>query len=830
MSELISNPELELAGEYVEQTGSHLFLTGKAGTGKTTFLRQLQASTSKRLIVTAPTGVAALNAGGVTLHSFFQLPFGPILPDQQQQASYRFSKDKVNIIKSLDLLVIDEVSMVRADMLDGIDSVLRRFRKKEMPFGGVQLLLIGDLHQLPPVVKANEWSLLSRHYVSPYFFNSLALQQSGFVSIELQTVYRQSQARFIDLLNAVRDARWTPEVLNAINEQYCSPDEIKDTASYITLTTHNSKAEVINRENLNRLSGTPEVYTSTVEGDFPENIFPVEAELTLKVGARVMFTRNDPSEEKQYYNGKIGTVEKLQSDSVVVCCDEGQQLIRIEPALWENTQYTVNEQNNEIEANILGSFTQIPLRLAWAITIHKSQGLTFERAVIDAQDAFASGQIYVALSRCRSLEGLILSSRVASPSYEADDLLQQFDQHIESNKPDHTQMLEAKRLFQYQLLAGSFDFTKEKQALYRWLNACKRATNVVSNVTVEDMLKQIDAFETSVVKAASKFNSPLQRYCASGIPADNEELNQRLVKAGHYMVEQLTPLWEMVNGFQFELDNKAERKQIRQSTEHVHESLHIKREVFQSLSTGFDPSRLLKAKALASLSKLKTPASVTKVPAFSEADIPFPELFETLKKWRKETADELGMPAYTVLHQKALIQIVCHLPDSLDSLLALAGIGPMTVDKYGEPILNMVAEFCKEKSIDPTVSRLGLNKGATLKSLAGQKQRPQKTTYLVTLELFQNGLSIEDIANQRGLVVSTIEKHLTQAVEQGELTLNSLIQDVEKIERIRAQITSVEGFTMKPVKEALGETVRYAEIAWVLAEMKSIEGSKPNSG
>ncbi|TCS36165.1 HRDC domain-containing protein [Reinekea marinisedimentorum] len=702
MTQPQTNPELELARDFIEQTGTHLFLTGKAGTGKTTFLHELREHSSKRMIVTAPTGVAALNAGGVTLHSFFQLPFGPILPEQSQQPIYRFSKDKINIIRSLDLLVIDEISMVRADMLDGVDAVLRRFRNGRLPFGGVQLLLIGDLHQLPPVVKPDGWSLLQAHYASPYFFSSLALQRCGYTGIELKKVYRQSEEQFIALLNAVREERWTPDVLSALNERYQPVEQIEQVERYITLTTHNRKADVINRQNLGRLTGESRKYVAVVDGDFSESIYPVDFQLELKPGARVMFTRNDGSEERLYYNGKIGVVESFDAGAVTVYCEEDDQRIRIEPVTWENTQYRINEQTKEVEANVTGSFTQIPLRLAWAITIHKSQGLTFDRAIVDAQEAFTTGQTYVALSRCRSLEGLVLSSRVSAPNYSADDALLQFDADLEAKAPNQAQVQEAKRLYQYQLLADCFDFSEEVSLLKRWLNSQNRIANLIANLPAEQLTAQVAEFEQKVAIVAGKFQPQLQSYCAEGIAAENEALSERLKKAGGYFIAQLQPLFNQVEAFHFEADNKADEKRLRQIVDKLQERVQLKLAVFTQLASGFEPALLLKARAEASLLLAKKAVKKPKAPALTEADVPFPALFEQLRQWRKDTADENGAPVYTVLQQKALVQIVCHLPGSSNELLQLQGIGPATVERYGEGVLAIVSDFCAAEAIDPT--------------------------------------------------------------------------------------------------------------------------------
>lgn len=403
-----NNTELRNTWDFVEHTGISIFLTGKAGTGKTTFLRTIQQRSTKRMIVVAPTGVAAINANGVTIHSFFQLPLSPFVPESTVKPRFEYSKQKRQIIRTLDLLIIDEISMVRADILDAIDSILRRFREHNKPFGGVQLLMIGDLQQLTPIVRPDEEKLLSRYYNTPYFFDSKALQSTQYVTIELTKVFRQQDKVFIDILNHFRDGHVSDEDFDILNKRYqpnFTPDENSD---YIHLTTHNRIADNINDRQLEQIKEQAYKFCARVEGQFPENSYPADYELTLKCGAQVMFIHNDRFE--RYYNGKIGRITYIDNERIEVSCPNENEKIEVEPQTWENTRYTLNETTKQIEGEVLGTFTQYPLRLAWAITIHKSQGLTFEHAIIDAQQAFASGQVYVALSRCRTLEGLVLAS------------------------------------------------------------------------------------------------------------------------------------------------------------------------------------------------------------------------------------------------------------------------------------------------------------------------------------------------------------------------------------------------------------------------------------
>ena len=408
------NRELDLARRIVEETGANLFLTGKAGTGKTTFLKRLRDASRKRMVVLAPTGVAAINAGGMTLHSFFQLPFSPFVPGRgflgEEKRFYRMSKEKRRLISSLDLIVIDEISMVRPDTLDGVDRLLRRMRGIDRPFGGIQLLLIGDLRQLAPVVRPDEWEMLRGFYSSPYFFESHSLREAGFLTVELKTIYRQQDPEFISLLNAVRDGNAGREVLCSLNRM-CRPADQEEEIRTIRLTTHNRIADDTNARHLAILPGDAKVFEARIKGKFPESSYPADKYLTLKIGARVMFIKNDTGADRRYYNGLIGTVTGMTEDTVYVVPDDDEyDAIEATFSEWENTSYRVDEETKEIRQYTDGVFAQIPLRLAWAITIHKSQGLTFDKAVIDAGQSFAPGQLYVALSRCRSLAGMRLET------------------------------------------------------------------------------------------------------------------------------------------------------------------------------------------------------------------------------------------------------------------------------------------------------------------------------------------------------------------------------------------------------------------------------------
>ncbi len=450
------NNELRIAWDFVENTGRSIFLTGKAGTGKTTFLKTVVERSRKRPIVVAPTGVAAINAGGVTIHSFFQLPFSPYVPGAKVESKFDFSREKRKIIASIDLLIIDEISMVRADLLDAIDAVLRRFRDHYQPFGGVQLMMIGDLAQLTPVVTPEDEQMLKPFYDTPYFFGSKALSQVDYVTIQLEHVYRQEDTSFVELLNQIRNGHPTREALDRLNSRMLSSPATDD--SGIRLTTHNQLANFYNESELQKLPGQAFRFRAEVNGSFPDYSYPTAETLVLKQDAQVMFIKNDPSGNHLYYNGLIGHITYINQQKICVSCGDGTP-IEVEPLVWENTRYKLNEQTQQIEADVQGTFKQYPLRLAWAITIHKSQGLTFDRVIIDANQSFAPGQVYVALSRCRTLEGVTLASPLTSHAIINDERVDSYIAQQETAAQHSISQLPAlKQEYGRHLLLQLFDF------------------------------------------------------------------------------------------------------------------------------------------------------------------------------------------------------------------------------------------------------------------------------------------------------------------------------------------------------------------------------------
>ncbi len=558
-----TNKQLELAYNFVQYTGQNIFLTGKAGTGKTTFLKSLKEKSPKRMIVVAPTGVAAINAGGVTIHSFFQLSFAPQIGIENEQVrQMRFNREKISIIRSLDLLVIDEISMVRADILDAVDRVMRRFKNGRKPFGGAQVLMIGDLQQLAPVVKNEEWNLLKREYETVYFFSSKVLKQTSVVSIELNHVFRQQDDRFIAILNKVRDNKLDKDAADVLNQRFLPGFNPADDEGYITLCTHNVQADRINEAKLRAIPLKVQVFAAKIEGKFPDYSYPTDFELKLKVGAQVMFVKNDPSPEKMFYNGKIGKITDIDDDTVFVLCPGEEKEIAVTPLQWENMKYSIDESTAEIKEEVEGSFSQIPLKLAWAITIHKSQGLTFERAIIDAEASFAHGQVYVALSRCKTLEGMVLTTPISHRSIINDATVSGFIQQVENNQPGENELLNAKLEYQKELLTELFKFNLSSYLLGSLNKLMNENSSVLPGVLIEHCIKMERDFTLELVEVAEKFQNQIEQLLAVNPEIEqNTRLQERISKASVYFSEKVKNI--VIEGLaktDLDVDNKTLRK------------------------------------------------------------------------------------------------------------------------------------------------------------------------------------------------------------------------------------------------------------------------------
>lgn len=762
-------PEFELAETIISETNRHLFLTGKAGTGKTTFLKHIRETSSKRMVVVAPTGVAAINAGGMTIHSFFQINFGPYLPGQKALELQKIRKEKIGIIRTLDLLVIDEISMVRADLLDAINDVLQRIRRNTKPFGGVQLLMIGDTQQLTPVVKDDEWAILSSTYETPYFFSSTALKKTEYACVELKTIFRQEDQHFINLLNHIRENTANQQIIDELNLHFRPNFQPKDDEGYIQLTTHNFSAQRINNQRLSALHSKEQTYTAMISGSFPENNYPTDFELHLKEGAQVMFIKNDSSPEKKYFNGKIGWVKSLSDDTIIIT-DKTEE-ISVTREIWENVRYTINQENNEITTEIDGSFSQFPLKTAWAITIHKSQGLTFEKAIIDAKDSFSHGQVYVALSRCKTLEGMVLSSPLSLTSIKHDIRVESFNTQAENLIPDKNQLSLLKKDYQLEILNELFSFSD----IANDISLFQRILIEYLSKDYPKLIEEIDLFkgnfEREVISIAKKFQTQLKTLMAE----QQSALDERVRKAGLYFSEKceqlILPILESCSNV--ESDNKETSKRLADRLSQTKSDVTVKFSALATCENGFNINAYFKAKNNAEIDSLyNTKKRTEKKKAQSVSDdIQHIELFNQLRQWRKEKADEQKMPAYTVLSQSALINISNLLPNNDKELLLISGIGEKTAEKYGRDILQIVDACIIQYDYEKT----------DFSSIQPQKREKSKmntekgkvSTFEITLRLLNEGLSIDQIVERRGLAKSTIEGHVLKLIQANRLPIET---------------------------------------------------------
>ncbi|MFB6320019.1 helix-turn-helix domain-containing protein [Saccharicrinis sp. FJH54] len=811
------NSRLKLAFDFVSYTNQNLFLTGKAGTGKTTFLHDLRQKTFKRLVVVAPTGVAAINAGGVTIHSFFQLSFGPQIPgtgsaevnNGRSMVFKRFSKEKINIIRSLDLLVIDEISMVRADVLDAIDAVLRRFRDRDKPFGGVQLLMIGDLQQLAPIIKEEEWELLKPYYDTGFFFSSNALRKASFQSIELKKIFRQEDEDFIYLLNKIRDNNIEPTELEALNKRYMPGFKPDDKDGYITLTTHNYQANEINQSKLDALKQKSYTFSAVISDDFPEYMYPTDPELILKKGAQVMFVKNDSSPEKRYFNGKIGKISEINASSIMVKCPDDQEAIQVETERWDNTKYTLNEDTQEIQEEVTGSFSQYPLKLAWAITIHKSQGLTFEKAIINARQSFAHGQVYVALSRCKSLEGMVLSSPIDLQSIKSDISVLSFTKEAEAKQPTSEDFQKARTKYQRYLLSELFDFSSIRARIQYAQYLCNENKNILLG-DLPDQLAQIQpVLKEELISVADKFRLQIDSLLPLSDDIEhNTLLQERITKASHYFSEKLEQsVTEQINAGNYETDNKKVQKQLGNAVEELQRELRIKAKVLYACRDGFSVVSYLEARAKASVDKTsswKRRSRDEKVSTVSK----HPDFYRQLGTWRSVKADELNVSTSRIIRQTALLEIADLLPATAVELKSIRGMGGKKIKQFGKEILEMVIRFRKELNLDLP---------------ANAEKEPEKAmldSKGVSFSMFKTGKSPLEIAQARGMAVSTVEGHLAQFVSHEEFNLDRLVVK-EKQDKILREIKRKPYDSLTELKQRLGEDIGYGDIRFVLAFHKA---------
>ncbi|WP_025762783.1 helix-turn-helix domain-containing protein [Dyadobacter tibetensis] len=812
---MTSNPILELAREFVHYTSKNIFLTGKAGTGKTTFLHTLKDTLPKRMAIVAPTGVAAINAGGVTIHSLFQLPFSPYIPDGfQGQNRFKFNKDKINVLKGLDLLVIDEISMVRADTLDAMDDVLRHYRNRESPFGGVQLLMIGDLHQLPPIVSHSDWQILREHYKNPYFFESKALAPTKPICIELTQIYRQSDPVFVNLLNQVRDNELDEVSIQTLNERFIANFKPEDDEGYITLTTHKAFAHQLNATKLDQLEGEKISFEAEYKGNFPAHNYPTEESLDLKVGAQVMFIKNDPSREKQYYNGKIGKVVRIASDTIYVKCKDQYSEIVVEKAEWQNIKYVMNVETKEMEEQILGSFIQLPLKLAWAITIHKSQGLTFEKAIIDASESFSPGQVYVALSRCKSLNGLVLSKPFTQSSVKTDPLVANFSSKVRAHPPNELQLQVEKQVFQSGLLQDLFDFTPLKKPSDQLIKVIQENLMVLNKHVVEEFQTINDLLWTQLYLVADKFKNQLLGLLeeANGV-MEYPQLKTRISQASKYFVTQIQEIiLPRLKLFQIETDNTALKQNISNMLEALRHALYIKEKCLVASQHGFAAHTYLQTKSNADIDYFTAdrPIVISGQAPRGQANT---GLYLRIKSWRNEKAAAFQVDDYQILSLKCISELARSQPRNLKELGKIPGIGKTKLRKFGNELLNLIS---KNSGEDPQSILKTTKKAFTEIKLSKKKPHPRQITY----EAFMDGQSPTEIARARKLSMTAVESHLLYYISTGHLNAFSLFPP-EKINPILDYCRSHHTLSATEVRRALGDEFSYAQIRAALQHLQT---------
>lgn len=757
---LQSNPTAAFVEQFINQTSQSIFLTGKAGTGKTTLLRKIMASTHKNAVIVAPTGIAALNAGGVTIHSFFQLPFAGFIPEFGAQPAFSESvkfetkqtllrhftmnKTRLKMIRNIDLLIIDEVSMLRADLLDAIDWTLRNIRRAHEPFGNVQVLFIGDLLQLPPVVKQEEWQILRNHYQGIFFFHAKVLQETQPLYIELSKIYRQQDQDFIQLLNQLRNNQMSSEDLQILN-QYVRPDfDANKEEGYITLSTHNAKADQINAIALEALPEKLWSYAAEITGDYPKHLYPLEPTLELKLGAQVMFIKNDLSLEKNYFNGKMGKIKALSSDEILVEFPEEKKTINVEKFEWSNIRYELNAATGEVEEKTIGTFVHYPLKLAWAITVHKSQGLTFDKAVLDVSEVFAPGQAYVALSRLRTLSGLVLTQPMRMNGLSNDQQVMAYSQH-KADENTLPKVLEAHiKHYLLQTLKQAFDWYElrsqwsQHEASYQALGAKSEKTKNKSWMALQNQVVQ------ATKEPAEKFIRQLEGLFTKP-HFDRVFLKERVDAAYLYFFAQLDGV------LLSNLRKIAELSRVRKTKSYVEEL-----EALDDILT----ETILKLKKVRLL-----------VTAVAEG--------EAITKDRIWNND---LQQYKLSKIAIVRQELKQVPSLLD---------------------------------DPDAEEVSFLKST--KKLA-KEQKVKKSTQEKTLELLEAGKEVSEIARERQLSVQTINSHFAYLIRSGQIELTDVMSP-KRISELEQLFDGFEGNSLNPLKEKLGSKATWDELklyqAWM---------------
>jgi hypothetical protein len=818
-----SNTLFTLASDLVNHTSRNIFLTGRAGTGKTTFLKYIRENCPKQMAVVAPTGVAAINAGGVTIHSFFQLPFSPFIPEAKgfiapnEEISnkhtllgrLRLNTERRKIMQELELLIIDEISMVRCDVLDAIDLVLRhvRFRHSER-FGGVQVLFIGDMFQLPPVVKEQEWSLLRDYYKSPYFFDSHVMREDPPVCVEFKKIYRQTEENFINLLNKVRNNQMDEEHFDALHHRYQPEFFGGSSDGYILLTTHNEKARQINNEEMSKLPGRIFTYKAEVSNDFPATAFPADEFLQLKIGAQVMFIKNDTDKAKRYFNGKIGVVTELTDDKILVQCKNEPAPIEVSKETWENIRYTFDKSTRQLNEDVLGSFSQYPLRLAWAITIHKSQGLTFEKAVIDAGKAFAPGQVYVALSRCTNLEGMVLHSKISPGALYADDRIVQFTKNILPVEELQQELIAAKKVYQKKVLSSLFDFRRqanESKELQAYLLQHLSSFNTEVFTWADDLVNRFVALQTT----AEKFQIQLKKLFELTEKAEeNAALQERLKTAANWFSSEIKSSVEHILQSPAITDSTIHAKEYNELLREVYAQSILQNFMMQGFSGKFNMEIFHRRKK--SFAAPSFAVNAYAGAAEKKVELTHPVLYYQLKKLRDSICSKKNLPIYFVAGSKTLEEMTIYLPQTLEELQQISGFGKSKVETYGSEFLSIIRDYSLENNLTSNISeKIPKRKQKEIKE-------PKVDTKSETFRLYKQGKGVTEIAKERNLTAQTIEGHLAHYVQNGLIKVEELVSR-EKLVLIEPEVKKLNGGSIAPIKEKLGNRASWGEIRLVVA-------------
>jgi hypothetical protein len=835
--ELQISEEFKLAYQYATQTKQSLFLTGKAGTGKTTFLQHLKKNCSKNIIVAAPTGVAAINAGGVTLHSLFGLPFQPYIPVKRgwgRQAAVldrddllakvRYRKDKLKLLRQLELLVIDEISMVRADLLDEVDVILRSVRNKHMePFGGVQLLMIGDIFQLPPVARREDWAILQEYYSSEFFFHSKVIEELEPICIQLNTIYRQSDNFFIDLLNKVRNNDASQEDLNLLNERY-QPYGMPDNC--IRLTTHNKAADDINQNELDKIFTNPYKLKAIVKGDFPEYLYPTEQELILKIGARVMFIKNDISGAKQFYNGKIGEVVEIGDDVIKIKCEENEMPIALNRYTWKNTSFEANEATNKVDEKELGVYEQFPLRLAWAITIHKSQGLTFDYCAIDAAASFAGGQLYVALSRCRSYEGLYLLSKIGQSALKIHLAVVEYFKTLHPENAINSFAF-AQNIYAEELLLDLYNFSFEEDCI-RKISVLAHDNRAQFSAEVMEKINRLHSSIDQLNNVGKKFGVQIEMLLKNAAPEQNAPLQARLHQANDYYTPLLNDTLTLLTTHGIQVDSKLLSDELSNLLTDLFSTLCLKAHYYKSrepfsASTFFIVRENYERPAFNAYT-YSGKGSTKNVPK----DTPHPELYIELISTRNSLVEELNKPVYNIASNTSIIEMCKYLPLTKQHLTYISGFGKIKSEQFGDYFLPIIEAYASKHGLASSIhehSKVNKEQEKSAKTLEREKEKATKEKFGVnasvkqSVDLLNDGFSIEQIAAERKFSVETIYGHMASALDAG-LVKAIQVLSIEDIAHLLPIMQANIDADLNTLKGLAGDKYGYGKVKLALVQAK----------